>query len=285
MAISDWWIVGATIVAGVMAALATWVAVVYTNKKTVENYKNDIERQRKEDAMVIIKPTLMLNSFTGFLDMLIMRNTWHRALLFSGEDGFDFFDDVDKRWVQQCRILIISNESDNDIKSVKITTESKLTTESDEVISYSTNNFTKLLRGKEDVVIRVLNQEQYKKVVELNKAQMSSELNFTCKVEYLTKANQQICYEYIIQIKNDKRIEIIKDEYEILTGVTLTNDIPATVFRNLQDAISSVDRSEYAWKKIGQAQVQGMGSFFQSFFSMNPERKEEQTTDETKTVK
>jgi len=282
MTISDWWIVGATIVAGVMAALATWVAVVYTNKKTVENYKNDIERQRKEDAMVIIKPILMLNSFGGILDMLIMRNTWHRALLFSGEDGFDFFDDADKRWGQQCRILIISNESDNDIKSVKITTESKLTTESDEVISYSTNNFTKLLRGKEDVVIRVLNQEQYKKVIELNKVQMSSELNFTCKIEYLTKANQQICYEYIIQIKNDKRIEIIKDEYEILIGVTLTNDIPATVFRNLQDIISSVDRSEYAWKKIGQAQMQGMGPLFQSFFPMNPERKEEQKTDETK---
>ena len=61
----DCWIFAATIFAGILSAIATWVAVVYTNKKTVENYKKDMERQRKENAMVIIKPMIKATSFWG----------------------------------------------------------------------------------------------------------------------------------------------------------------------------------------------------------------------------
>ena len=38
---TDWWIFGATIFAGIMAAVATCFAVIYTNKKTAERYEED----------------------------------------------------------------------------------------------------------------------------------------------------------------------------------------------------------------------------------------------------
>lgn len=36
---TDWWTFGATIFAGILTALMTYIAVVYTNKKTVELYE------------------------------------------------------------------------------------------------------------------------------------------------------------------------------------------------------------------------------------------------------
>jgi len=36
---TDWWIFGATIFAGIMAAIATFFAVIYSNKKTAEDMR------------------------------------------------------------------------------------------------------------------------------------------------------------------------------------------------------------------------------------------------------
>lgn len=44
---TDWWTFGATIFAGILTALMTYIAVVYTNKKTVELYEKDKEYQNK----------------------------------------------------------------------------------------------------------------------------------------------------------------------------------------------------------------------------------------------
>lgn len=74
------------------------VAVIYTNNRTKKQLKEQeikFENERKEEykrsKFVVIKPTLMLTTFTGLLDKLIVYNDYNRCLLFSGEDGFDFF--------------------------------------------------------------------------------------------------------------------------------------------------------------------------------------------------
>lgn len=39
---------------------------------------------------------------SDLLDRLIVQNDYNRALLFSGADGFDFFDDRQKQALQTC---------------------------------------------------------------------------------------------------------------------------------------------------------------------------------------
>lgn len=261
---TDWWIFGATIFGGILTALATMWAVIYSNKKTREqiyeqNIKNERERkeQNKLEKMVVIKPIHMVNSFNSLLDMMIVQNNWDRILLFSGEDGFEFYDDQQKRSSQQCRILLIENKSDYDIKSIKLTTKSLLSTVSDERIVYKTENYADFLRSKEDIAIRILNQTQYEKIVQMHKDGISSEIDFECIIEYSTLANQRVRYVYKINIKNDKRIEILKDEVESVIDLDDPVSVVPSIFRNLQDSISGVDRAAYSWEKIGYAQMRG----------------------------
>jgi len=258
---TDKWIFWATILAGFFTALATLGAVIYTNKKTAERYEKDKILQNKADKMIVIQPQLLFKTFGGILDMLIMNNLWHRVLLLSGDDGFDFFDNIDKRYEQKCPILMISNNSccQRDIRLIKISTETKMKTDSDEIIPYSTTNFVKLLRSREEIAIRLQNQVQFEKTIELYKKKAFSDVTFVCKVDYFTLANQQICYEYAVNIRNGSRVEIIKDEYTVVDHVTLSEDImQASVFRNLQDEISHIDRSAYVGRKTGEAQMQGI---------------------------
>ena len=104
---ADWWGFGATLVADVLTANATMAAVIYTNSKTKKQLKeqeirfeNEQKEEYKRSRFVVIKPTLMLTTFTGLLDKLIVYNDYNRVLLFSGEDGFDFFDDRQKQFSQ-----------------------------------------------------------------------------------------------------------------------------------------------------------------------------------------
>lgn len=104
---TDWWGFGATLVADVLTANATMAAVIYTNSKTKKQLKeqeirfeNEQKEEYKRSRFVVIKPTLMLTTFTGLLDKLIVYNDYNRVLLFSGEDGFDFFDDRQKQFSQ-----------------------------------------------------------------------------------------------------------------------------------------------------------------------------------------
>jgi len=252
----------ATLGAGVLAALATFLAVWFTNRKTAETYKNELRRQenereiqRKEKALVIIKPRTMRNTFEGVLDTLIMRNSLDRVLLFSGSDGFEFINqstakDDGKQYAPIWRFLFIENDSLNDIYSVKLTTHSRLETTSNAIYEYSATNFLALLRSKESIVIRLENLEQWEK---LNDA---SEFTFEATIEYLTVAQQQICYKFEVKVKNFKT-EVLKDEYAISDDITLPGNNKTTVYRNLQDDIAAVDRSAYAWEKIGAAQSRG----------------------------
>lgn len=86
---TDWWGSGATLVAGILTAISTMAAVVYTNSRTKKQLKEQdikFENERKEEykrsKFVVIKPTLMLTTFTGLLDKLIVYNDYNRVLLF-----------------------------------------------------------------------------------------------------------------------------------------------------------------------------------------------------------
>ena len=75
---TDWWGFAATLVAGILTAIATMSAVIYTNSRTKKQLKEQevkFENERKEEykrsKFVVIKPTLMLTTFTGLLDKLI----------------------------------------------------------------------------------------------------------------------------------------------------------------------------------------------------------------------
>lgn len=265
---TDWWGFGATLVAGVLTAIATMAAVIYTNsrtKKQLEKQEIKFENERKEEfkrnKYVVIKPMLLLTSFTGVLDRLIVQNDYSRTLLFSGVDGFDFFDDVEKRSIQRCRMLLIENKTDINISEIKITTNTTLRNmNTDKLWTYSTDNGASFLRGYESIIIRIADQTQYEQILSMNADKIPSTLNFECRVEYSTLADQRITYIYEIEICNDRRIEVKKDGIESVVDLSQKVTITPTIFRNLQDVISGIDRIEYSWEKMGQAQMRGIWS-------------------------
>lgn len=189
----------------------------------------------------------------------------------SEKDGFDFYDDDDKLYSQNHRIFCIKNETKNNIHSIKIDVKSKITTASNATIDDSYSNFIKLLRSNEKIILRAHSTEQRNKLWDELNHNRQVELWFNCTINYLTNADEQVCYQYEAKIQNipgqksengvqnNAKISVIKDEYEILDKITLnSNDNPA-VFRNLQDNIL-IDRVKYIHKKIGEAQAQGLMS-------------------------
>lgn len=277
---TDWWAFGATIFSGVLAAISTIVAVIYTNKKNNEQlYKQKIEfakereEQFKQSKYVVLQPTLMINKFVNVLDRLVVQNNYSRVFLFSGDDGFDFFDDNDKRASQACRMLLVENKSSIDIKDVEISTRTTLSnTSTNEQTKYETTNVAGLLRGGESIIVRLANQIQFMKLLEMNKKKIPSSLSFFCEIEYSTMGNQRISYSYNIVITNDLHIEIKKDEISnIVDDITSVKKAP-TVFRNLQDYIANIDRQAYNWEKIGVSQMRGiMSEYFPNQIKQTPQ--------------
>ena len=277
---TDWWGFGATLVAGILTAIATMAAVIYTNSRTkrqLEEQAIKFEKERKEEfkrnKYVVIKPTLLLTSFTGLLDKLIVQNDYNRALLFSGADGFDFFDDSKKQSIQTCRVLLIENKTDIDISEIVLSTKTTLRNmNTDAVWTYSTSNCASFLRGHESIIIRVADQTQYEQIVAMNTDKIPSTLNFECRLEYSTLANQRITYVYEIEICNDRRIEVKNDGIESVVDLSQRVVITPTIFRNLQDTIAGIDRAAYSWEKMGQAQMRGIMSQY------NPQSTEQSQT-------
>lgn len=262
----DWWTFGATIASGVLTAVATMGAVIYTNRKSnaqlkmqEEKYALERKQQFQQNKYVVLKPTLLLMPLFGLLDRLIVQNDYNRVLLYSGEDGFEFFDDEQKRSDQRCRLLLIENNTDIDVKDIYICTKTILKNMStDEQISYTTKNCASFLRGHESIVLRLANQQQYEKILAMNEKNVPSLLTFECAFEYLTLANQRIKYVYRVNINNDRRIEVENDGIESVVNDSKPLGQSTTIFRNLQDYISGIDRSSYAWQKMGQAQMKGV---------------------------
>ena len=269
--LTDWWSFGATIFVGILTAIATYGAVWYTNKKTIELYEKDKKYQNKQNNMVIIKPTIKFCSFFGIIEELILFNIRDRVLLISSEkEGFDFFDNSEKRNLLNNRLFSIKNESKNNIHSINIDIKTVLKTNSDATIEDKFSNIVHLLRSNEEVIVRMHNTEQRETIwAELDKNNQST-LNFDCTISYLTGANEQVCYHYIAEIvnipektiidgkentSNNAKISILKDEYHILDKTTLKNK-SSSVFRNMQDYVI-LDRVKYIHNKIGAAQAQG----------------------------
>lgn len=255
---TDWWLFGATLFSGIIAAIATIIAVVYSNRKTREQMTDQQKKHEKESKFVVITPSLMLTSFVQLLDKIVVSNDYCRALLFSGDDGFEFYDNPEKNANQRQRILALQNKSSNDIKNIVLSTTTELcNTNTNKKIIYKTNNQTLLLRSNESVLIRLLNEDQFLAVCEMNKNGIGSDTSFNCLIEYETMAKQRIKYVYQVKIRDDKRIEVIKDGIESITDLeeTTEREIKQTICRNLQDSISSIDRSDYAWRKQGSAQL------------------------------
>lgn len=279
--VPDWWTFGATIFSGIITALATMAAVIYTNrksnaqmKKQEEKYALERKQQFQQSNYVVLKPTLLLMTLFGLLDRLIVQNDYNRVLLYSGEDGFEFFDDEQKRDNQRCRLLLIENKTDLDIKDVSISTKTVLRNmNTDEQITYTTKNCSSFLRGHESIVLRLTNQQQYEMILSMNEKAFPSMLKFECVIEYLTLANQRIKYVYRINITNDRRIEIENDGIESIQDDSMTFAQATTIFRNLQDCISAVDRSAYAWQKMGQAQMKG------ALLQYNPQNEKQSTAE------
>lgn len=265
---TDWWMFGAGIFAGVVTALSTLGAVIYSNRKTIQQLRIQKEEHEKEklesfksSKMVIVKPALRCVTFMDVLDEMVSSNNWERRLLLSGDDGFDFFDDQVKLASQKTRVLKISNVSYLDVTSIKLSTHSVLRNLNNEKkLEYSTVNNIRFLRGGEDVVIRLLNQSQLDYIVEMNNAGTPSDFDFTCEISYTTLAKQRVNYVYKINIKNDKRIEVKEDGVENIVDNYVESEETPTIFRNLQDYISGVDRVGYHWEKVGKAQAKGMFS-------------------------
>lgn len=269
---TDWWVIGATVLASIITALVTVITVYFTNKWTSERYEKDKIYQNKKNNLVIIKPVLKFCSFSQIIDELITYNIRERALIISSEkDGFDFYDDDDKLYSQNHRIFCIKNETKNHIHSIKIDVDSKITTASNATIDDSYSNFIKLLRSNEEIILRAHSTEQRNKLWEELDNNRQVELWFNCTINYLTNADEQVCYQYEAKIQNipgqrsenevsnNAKISVIKDEYKILDKVTLNSNDNPTVFRNIQDNIL-IDRVKYIHKKIGEAQAQGLMS-------------------------
>lgn len=268
---TDWWMFGATLGTGILTAIITYIAVVYTNKKTVELYEKDKEYQNRRNNMVVIKPTIKWSCFFSIIEELILFNIRDRVLLLSSEkEGFDFFDDNTKK-DQNNRLFSIKNESKCDIHLIKIDVKTTLKTNSDAIIEDHYKNVVHILRSNEEIILRMHNTEQRNKIWEELEKNNQTTLFFNCNINYLTSANEQICYNFNSEIINipekriiDKReiisnevkISIIKDEYQILEKRTLPENMPTSVYRNMQDYVI-LDRVKYIHNKIGAAQAQG----------------------------
>lgn len=127
------------------------------------------------------------------------------------------------------------------------------------------------MRSNEEIILRAHSTEQRNKLWEELENNRQVELWFSCNINYLTNADEQVCYQYEAKIQNipgqrteygvsnNAKISIIKDEYKILEKVTLNTNEKPSVFRNIQDNIL-IDRVRYTHKKIGEAQAQGLMS-------------------------
>lgn len=262
----DWWMFGATLFSGTITAVATIGAVVYTNNRTKkqlveqeQKFSQERKEENRQNKFITIQHKTLLKTFNNLLDRLIIDNDYYRSILFSGKDGFEFYDDFDKRAVQVCRMFMIDNPAKFETKDVSVHTETILKNlDNDQVWEYSTKNSANILRPGESIVVRLANGEQWKKIIEFNNKSCPNELIFKATIVYSTEALQRITYEYAIKILNDKKIEVLQDEIVNIENIEEHLNLKSSVYRNLQDSIANIDRASYTWEKQGQAQMKGL---------------------------
>lgn len=260
----DWVNVIVTIVCTIITSIFGTFTVIYSNRCT----KRELEEQRKEikakekdeykkSKRVFVRISQRFASFNQLCDQIIAKNDFNRKLLFSGNDGFDFFDNSfndSNLWINRLyRILVIENLENNTIENITIVTKSVLKNLSNKQISYETSNNLKILRQNESIFIRISNEEQDKEILYMCSNNIFNSLEFECKVCYSTLADERIEYIYQIVINDGKQIIVQRDEVEKQYDLIDKIEIKHTIFRDLQDHIV-VDRSGYMYKKMGQYQ-------------------------------
>jgi len=267
--VTDWNMFFVALAVGILSTLATIIAVWYTNKKTRDIYEETREEERNQNAMSVIKPSIRNASFTDIREKLILDNNEDRMLLLSSaKEGFEFYDD-DERQGDYHFLLLIRNEGENTIRPVTIEVHSALKTTSEKELPDDFKCVVKLLRRNEGVVLRIHNTEQRDKYWECLGRKETIETIFKCTINYLTLADQQICYEYSIKVtdipkfdkegnvmKYGRKTEIIKDEYAPTDIVSIDTNESGSPFRDLQENLT-LDGFGYRYRKIGDRQMTG----------------------------
>jgi len=295
---TDWWVIGATITTGVLAAIATVLAVIFTNKSNakrfaqelensakkyeheLEKQRLELERQRKEKALVFLKPELRHTRFIMILENLIYRDIWDKMLLLPRDDDFEYFNDISK-WYNFYRFLFIKNESTNDIRMLKVSVASTLLLKDNSggTIHFNKSYIIKFFRSKDTIIVPLYGNLQEEKLHQPHANETMYILEFNCKIEYITMAEQQISHEYAgeipttvkLEFKDKKKSDEIVSYPEPGTPVIINdapgipsdecvldiNESPSSCI-NLQDKISHIDRMNYVHRKIGEAQTAGI---------------------------
>ena len=266
--VTDWNMFWVALGAGAISAIATIIAVWYTNKKTRKLYEETRTEERKQNAMAVVKPSLRNACFWEIKDKMILDGNEERMLLLSSKkDGFGFYDD-EKRGNERHCIILICNESINRIEHISISTSTTLTKADDAEKKGDSDNIVKLLRKGETILLRIHSEEQHKTHWECLEKKETVKTEFHCTINYLTEAGQQIRYEYRVIITDipktddkgnttyNRKTEIITDEYEVIVGSSVEKGKPASSFRDLQERLTT-DGFGYRYRRIGDEQMQG----------------------------
>ena len=254
---TDWWSFGATIFSGLITAASTILAVIYTNRKTREQLKeqqirfdSDKENDFKREKFVVIKPMLLSCTCIDLLERIILQNNFNRVLLLSGKDGFEFFENSEIANKDRYRMIQIKNETKNNIYNIQVTTNTiVINLETNNTLSYNTYNGISFLRGNESLILRLIDKKQFDFIISLRKEKIPVALRFESKIEYSTEARQRISYSFIIEIKEDSQIDYIEDGVNSVIDERKNLTIHLNPFKNLQDYANNLDRVGYAIQK------------------------------------
>lgn len=273
---TDWNMFFVTLGVGILATVATIVAVWYTNKKTRDLYEETRAEERKQNAMVVVKPTLRYASFGEIRDRLLVDGSEERAILLSSKEGFDFYDKSENFGKRHC-IFSIINESSNRIDAIKLSVNSTMKTSSDTEIASQFENTVNLMRPGEMILLRVHDNSQYEKYWECLERNESVETSFNCIIQYSLTTKQQVRYEYEIKIMSNPKIHddgtktferktsIITDAYGLMDSFSSADSVDYSPFRDLQESLSN-DKFGYKYRRIGEEQMTGTIEALRRFF-------------------
>lgn len=282
---TDWRMLWVTLGAGFLSAAATFSAVIYTHKKTsrqyeetlkineqrhkseLERYEKDKLRQAQERTLTIIKTSLKNAAFWQIREKLILDGNDDRVILVSSNEGFEFYDNPEKQLSYD--IFTIRNVGVHNIDFIDISVNSKVESSSNEIIHNDFDNFVRLLRPNEEIMLRIHSTSQHNKLLSCVNNGEQFETEFRCVINYLTLAKQQVSYEYLIKVTDTpkkkqgseiveyvRKTEIKQDGYKLLDEITIDTNKTFSHFRDLQENLRA-DRFGYKYRRIGEEQMNG----------------------------
>lgn len=251
-----------------MGVVATVVTVFLTNRQTRKIYEETRTSESKNQALSLVKPILKNTAIWELREKLILDGNEERMLMLtSKKEGFDFYDN-NSRSSEHHFILSVSNDGVERIEHIHFNISVILVTVSQAEIPHSFTNVVKLLRNDERALLRLYSDEQQQKLSSSLENGDAVTTKLIVTVNYITTANEQICYSYDVVItetpKKDeqdkvrvtRKTEIIKDQYERIAVPTLDTTAQASPFRDLQENLTS-DGFGYRYRKIGDQQMTG----------------------------